>query len=155
MKVIAASEIHGNAGLDDILGMAGKFFSDEKAFLFFRDRQAEYRLGDLEGLARGALGKLRDGNAQLLTKDQVIGLGLMAANEISLESSLNTRFIEYFNNPIIRLGGLMLGWPIAKMNQIHELMRNPETGRPNISIHRMMVTRKARLTFLIDHLAGK
>lgn len=28
--------------------------------------------------------------------------------------------------------------------------RNPETGRPNISIHRMMVTRKDRLTFLID-----
>ena len=111
------------------LGMAGKFFADEKAFLFFRDRLAEYRLGDLEGLARGALGKLRDGNAQLLTKDQVIGLGLMAANEISLESSVSTRFIEYFNNPIIRLGGLMLGWPIAKMNQIHELMRNPETGR--------------------------
>ena len=111
------------------LGMAGKFFADEKAFLFFRDRLAEYRLGDLEGLARSALGKLRDGNAQLLTKYQVIGLGLMAANEISLESSLNTRFIEYFNNPIIRLGGLMLGWPIAKMNQIHEVMRNPETGR--------------------------
>jgi 2,5-furandicarboxylate decarboxylase 1 len=28
--------------------------------------------------------------------------------------------------------------------------RNPETGLPNISIHRMMVTRKDRLTFLID-----
>lgn len=28
--------------------------------------------------------------------------------------------------------------------------RNPETGRPNISIHRMMVTRKDRLSFLID-----
>jgi 2,5-furandicarboxylate decarboxylase 1 len=28
--------------------------------------------------------------------------------------------------------------------------KNPETGIPNISIHRMMVTRKDRLTFLID-----
>jgi len=30
------------------------------------------------------------------------------------------------------------------------MARNPETGRPNISIHRMMVTRKDRLSFLID-----
>lgn len=30
------------------------------------------------------------------------------------------------------------------------LVRNPETGIPNISVHRMMVTRKDRLTFLID-----
>ncbi|OFZ98039.1 MAG: hypothetical protein A2Z64_12780 [Betaproteobacteria bacterium RIFCSPLOWO2_02_67_12] len=30
------------------------------------------------------------------------------------------------------------------------MARNPETGQPNISIHRMMVTRKDRLSFLID-----
>ncbi|MCC7116534.1 MAG: UbiD family decarboxylase [Burkholderiales bacterium] len=30
------------------------------------------------------------------------------------------------------------------------MARNPRTGRANISIHRMMVTRKDRLTFLID-----
>lgn len=30
------------------------------------------------------------------------------------------------------------------------VVRNPETGIPNVSIHRMMVTKKDRLTFLID-----
>ncbi|MEW6672664.1 MAG: UbiD family decarboxylase [Thermodesulfobacteriota bacterium] len=30
------------------------------------------------------------------------------------------------------------------------VVRNPETGIPNISIHRMMVSRRDRLTFLID-----
>lgn len=30
------------------------------------------------------------------------------------------------------------------------IVKNPETGIPNISIHRMMVTRKDRLSFLID-----
>lgn len=30
------------------------------------------------------------------------------------------------------------------------MARNPQTGQPNISIHRMMVTRKDRLSFLID-----
>lgn len=30
------------------------------------------------------------------------------------------------------------------------MARNPATGQPNISIHRMMVTRKDRLSFLID-----
>lgn len=30
------------------------------------------------------------------------------------------------------------------------LARNPATGRPNASIHRMMVTRRDRMTFLID-----
>jgi len=30
------------------------------------------------------------------------------------------------------------------------VVRNPETGIPNISIHRMMVTKKDRITFLID-----
>lgn len=112
------------------LGMDGMFFSDETAFQFFRSRLADYRLGDIESVARDALARARDGK-RLLTKDQVLGLGLMAVNEISLESSLNTRPIEYFANPVLRMGGLMLGWPLSKMNQIHEFMRNEE-GRYEI-----------------------
>jgi hypothetical protein len=35
-------------------------------------------------------------------------------HEISMESSVNSRPIEMFNNPALRLGGMLLGWPLAR-----------------------------------------
>lgn len=53
-------------------------------------------------------------------------VGLMALNEISMESSVNTRPIEMFNNPVLNVGMKLLGWPIAKMNQVHKALKTDE-----------------------------
>ena len=117
----------------DNLGMAGKFFSDQRAFDYYRNTLADYRMGDIEDVARGALARAREGS-ELLTKDQVMMLGVMAKQEISLESSINTRPIAFFNNPIIAIAGTMLGWPISRMNQTHEMLRTAEGRYEPLSV---------------------
>ena len=107
------------------LGMGGKgFFGDEGAYQFYRDRLSDYGLGSLEQIARDALGRKAAGG-RVLTRDQVMMVGMMALNEVSLESSINTRPIEMFNNPVLAFGMKLLGWPISKMNQVHKAMKGP------------------------------
>ena len=102
----------------------GAWFNDEGAFRYFRERAVEYRLGNFEEIVRDA-GRRTDGQG-LLTRDQALGLAMMALNEVSLQASVNTRPVEFLDNPVLRLGGLMLGWPLAKMNQVHDAFKTPE-----------------------------
>ena len=119
------------------LGMAGKgFFGDEGAYEFYRNRLSDYGLGSIETLAREAMGR-RGSGARVLTREQVQMVGLMALNEISMESSVNTRPIEMFNNPVLNVGMKLLGWPIAKMNQVHKAMK---TGEGQIEARAVMQT---------------
>jgi hypothetical protein len=110
----------------DMLGMkGGAYFSDEGAFRFYRDRLGEYQIGNLEDVVRGAMRRAAKGET-LLTRDQALGVAMMAVNEVSLESSINTRPVEWFNNPVWRFGGLLLGWPISKVNQINEALKTTD-----------------------------
>ena len=119
------------------LGMAGKgFFGDEGAYEFYRNRLSEYGLGSIEQMAREAMGRQGAG-ARVLSREQVQMVGLMALNEISMESSVNTRPIEMFNNPVLNVGMKLLGWPIAKMNQVHKAMK---TGEGQIEARALMQT---------------
>lgn len=111
------------------LGMEGAaYFNDERAFQFYRDRAIEYRVGNIEDVARDAM--KREG--RLLTRDQALGVAMMALNEISMESSINSRPIEWFNNPILRYGGMLLGWPLAKMHQVNQSFKTAD-GRKNLA----------------------
>ncbi|MCW5548886.1 MAG: hypothetical protein KIT44_07970 [Opitutaceae bacterium] len=109
-----------------MLGMEGKsFFGDEGAYNFYRERAADYRLGNLEDIARGAMDRMAKGD-RILTRDQALAVAMMAMNEVSMESSVNSRPVEMFNNPILRYGGLLLGWPLAKMNQVHQALKTAD-----------------------------
>jgi hypothetical protein len=108
------------------LGMkGGGFFSDQGAFDFYRRAALDYRLGSIEELARGAAQRMAKGE-RILTKDQVIGIALMATNEISLESSINSRSAEMFNNPVLRFGGQLMGWPLAKVNLVNQSLKTSD-----------------------------
>lgn len=109
------------------LGMKGAFswFSDEGAFDFFRTGAMDYRIGALEDIARAASGRQARGE-RILTRNEAMGAALMAMNEISLESSINSRPVEMFNNPVLRAGGLLLGWPLQKMNQVNQSLKTKE-----------------------------
>lgn len=108
------------------LGMkGGGFFSDQGAFDFYRRAALDYRLGNIEELARGAAQRMAKGE-RILTKDQVIGIALMANNEISLESSINSRSAEMFNNPVLRFGGQLMGWPLSKVNAVNQSLKTSD-----------------------------
>lgn len=101
------------------------FFSDEGAFKFFRDRAAEYRLGNLADIVRGAAER-QSKREPLLTRDQTNGVAMMALDHISLDASINTRPIEFFNSQAGRFGGLLMGWPLARVNQVNQVLKTHE-----------------------------
>jgi len=107
------------------LGMKGGWFSDEGAFNYFRERASEYGVGSIEEVARGAIARRANGE-RLLTRDQALAVAMMALNEVSLQASVNTRPIDMIDNPVLRFGGLMLGWPIAKVNQVNDAMKTAD-----------------------------
>lgn len=115
----------------DHLGMTGPaFFNDKGVFDFFKEKLNDYRMGNLEQQALDAIPKAERGE-RMLTKDQVLNLGMMALNEISLESNINTRPIGQFNSRFIRWIAPLLGWPLSKMNQVHKTM-SEQDGRTNL-----------------------
>lgn len=121
-------EAHGNAAhrlTAADLGMAGGWFSDENAFAYFRERANDYGIGGLEQLGREALVRRSEGGP-LLSRDQALGAAMMALNEVSLHANVNTRPVEFIDNPVLRIGGLMLGWPLAKMNHINDALKTPD-----------------------------
>ena len=122
-------EAHGNAAFTftaETLGMKGNaFFSDEGAFDFYRRAALEYRMGSLEDMARGAAGRMAKGE-RILTRDQVLAIAMIANNELSLESGINSRPSEMFNNPVLRFGGMLMGWPLAKMNQVNQSLKTSD-----------------------------
>lgn len=125
----AHPEAHGNPNFKftaELLGMKGNaFFSDEGAFDFYRRASLEYRMGSLEEMARGAAGRLAKGE-RILTRDQVLSIALIANNELSLESSINSRPSEMFNSQVLRFGGMLMGWPLAKMNQVNQSLKTSD-----------------------------
>jgi hypothetical protein len=113
------------------LGMAGSaWFSDEGAFKYFRERANDYRVGRIEDVARDAMVRASKGE-QLLTRDQALSVAMMGLNEVSLQASINSRPSEMIDNPILRFGGLMLGWPIAKITQVNDAMKSAD-GRLSV-----------------------
>lgn len=108
------------------LGMGSDgMFGDKGAFDFYRTKSVEYGLGTVEDMVRSAVVRKERGEA-LLTRDQAISIGIMALNEVAMEASINSRPVEMFTNPAVRLATPLLGWPIAKMNQVNQMLKTSE-----------------------------
>jgi len=138
------------------LGGIAKKFEGKKCLLFERVKGSRYPVflgllwnrqivGELFGVPKEkvpfriaeALGLWQKNKAAL--PSQTLSKG--PANEI-IEAEVNLHKLPI---PVHALkdGGRYLDSSVV-------VVKNPETGIPNISIHRMMVARKDRLTFLID-----
>ena len=108
------------------LGMGGDgLFGDKAAFEFYRIKAVEYGLGSIEDVVRSSIERKKSGQP-LLAREQAIALAVMAMNEVTLESSINTRPAEMFTNPAVRLMTPLMGWPIAKMNLVNQSLKTPE-----------------------------
>jgi len=119
----AANPVHRFTAAD--LKMDGTWFSDESAFKFFRDRAVDQKIGNIEDIARDAAKRVAVGD-RILTRDQVIGIAMVALDEISMESSINSRASELSTNTVLKYGGVLLGWPLSKMNQVNQSLKTPE-----------------------------
>lgn len=103
----------------------GGWFSDEGAFEYFRARLREYRLGTLEDMTRESMVRRAKGGP-LLTRNQGLTTAMMALNEISLQANTNTRPDWLTDNPVTRMGGLMLGWPLSRVNSVNRAFGDAE-----------------------------
>lgn len=115
----------------EMLGMDGPvFFNDKGTFDFFMEKLGEYRMGDLPKIALDAMPKMQRGE-RLLTNNQAMSIGMMALNEMSLESNVNTRPIGLINSKFAQWVAPLLGWPLSKMNQVHRAL-SEQDGRTNL-----------------------
>lgn len=111
------------------LGMQGRgFFGNEGVFEYWRKKAVEYRVGNLEDIVRDAMTRQENGE-RLLTREQVLAISMMSANELNLESSINTRPGFLTTNPLLKWGMPLIGWPMAKMNQVNQAMKTIDGQR--------------------------
>ena len=138
------------------LGGVAKRFEGTKCVLFERVKGSAFPV--LTGLLwnREIVGSLFGIPAQQVPFAIAAAIGPWRANRQALPARLLERApanevveekVDLSKLPIpvhaLKDGGRYLDCSVV-------MARNPETGQPNISIHRMMVTRKDRLSFLID-----
>ena len=103
----------------------GGFFSDEGAFNYFRERLREYGMGSLEDIIKEAMPRVAQGGT-MLSREQALSTAMMALNEVALQSNINTRPDWLMEHPVARMGGLMLGWPISKINSVNRAFGDAE-----------------------------
>ncbi len=103
--------------------------SNERAFDYMRTRLLQNGM-ELESLAREALTRRRTNpSAPLLLHDHYRNLGVLAMNEIMLETNLTTRPPSFLTNPVLYVSALLLGWTISKTNDVIVSMREPNGQR--------------------------
>ena len=115
------------------------FFSNEGAYDYWRQKAIEYRVGNLEDVVRDAMGRVETGEP-LLNKEQVLALSLMSANELNLESSINTRPAGLASNPILKYGMPLIGWPLAKMNSVHQALKTKDGQKSAVQALKTIAT---------------
>jgi hypothetical protein len=110
---------------DKQLGI-GRF--DKGVLDYFRDRSVEYGLGNLEDVIRQAAPAAAKGD-RLLTRDQVLRLAQMTANELDGASSINTTPSVLQTNPLLRMGMPLLRWPLWMMHNVHQGLNTADGQR--------------------------
>ncbi len=101
---------------DKQLGI-GRF--DKGVLDYMRDKSVEYGIGNLEDVIRTAAPAAARGD-RLLTRDQVLRLAQMTANELDGAASINTTPSILQTNPLLKIGMPLLRWPLWMMHNVHQ-----------------------------------
>ncbi len=102
---------------------------DKGVFDTFQKKTVEYGMGTLEDIVRSSMASATKGE-RLISKDQVLRLSQMAMNELDGASSMTTTPGILQSNPLLRIGMPLLRWPLWKMHQTHEGLKDV-AGRQN------------------------
>jgi hypothetical protein len=92
---------------------------DQGVLDYLRNKTVEYGMGNLEDLVRQGATAAAKGE-RLLTRDQVLRLAQMAANELDGASSVNTTPSILQTNPLLRIGMPLMRWPLWMMHTVHD-----------------------------------
>lgn len=92
---------------------------DQGVLDYLRNKTVEYGMGNLEDLVRHGAQAAAKGE-RLLTRDHVLRLAQMAANELDGASSINTTPSVLQTNPLLRIGMPLMRWPLWMMHTVHE-----------------------------------
>lgn len=111
--------------------LVGKW--DAGVFDTLRSKTVEYGMGPIEDVVRAAMPAAAKGE-RLLNKDQVLRLSMMAANELDGATSINTTPSILQSNPLLRIGMPLLRWPLWKMHQTHEGLKNAAGRQDFVSV---------------------
>ena len=107
----------------------GWFLDDRRAFETLNQQLGDYGM-NLERLAKdGVRTRVADPKASLFSNEQYRLLAQLAQNEITLESNVTNRPISFFSNPILRMASPLLGWSVARMEQLSKAFREPTGER--------------------------
>lgn len=92
---------------------------DTGVYDYLRNKTVEYGMGNLEDMVRQSAKAAANGD-RLLTRDQVLRLAQMTANELDGASSINTTPSILQTNPLLKIGMPLLRWPLWMMHAVHE-----------------------------------
>lgn len=98
------------------LGM-GKL--DSGIFDWYRRNTVEYGMGNLEDIVRDAMPRAAKGD-RLLTKDQVLRLAQITADQIDGDASINTSPSILQNNKVLQMMMPLLRWPVWAIHHGNE-----------------------------------
>lgn len=101
---------------------------DQGVFDYLRNKTVEYGMGNLEDIVRQSATAAAAGE-RLITRDQVLRLAQMAANELDGASSINTTPSILQTNPLLKIGMPLLRWPLWMMHTVHEGLNTAEGQR--------------------------
>jgi len=104
----------------------GRF--DKGVLDYFRDKSIEYGIGNLEDVIRQAAPAAAKGD-RLLTRDQVLRIAQMTANELDGAASINTTPSVLQTNPLLKIGMPLLRWPLWMMHNVHQGLNTADGQR--------------------------
>lgn len=103
---------------------------DTGVFDYLRNKTVDYNMGNLEDIVRDAMPRAAKGD-RLMTKDQVLRIAQMTADDLAGQPSLTTTPSVLYNNKVLRYGMPLLNWATWKMHKVHEGLKTAD-GRFNL-----------------------
>jgi hypothetical protein len=97
----------------------------EEGWENFNIKAIDAGLGSITQMARDYLRRGRAGDKRVLTKDQTLSIGVMGMTEVALDGFL-ARPPWLYTTKIGRVTAPLMGWSLARMNQVNEFMRTKE-----------------------------
>jgi len=130
---LTAKQLKYGSGLGELgigkVTLDRALFGAEAGWNNANEKAIDAGLGSITQMAQEYLDRKDRGDDRVLTKDQVLSIGQIGLNEVTLDG-FGARAPVFYTNGLGRVASPLLGWSVAKMDQVAEFMRDSD-GRIN------------------------